>query len=120
MAELEEIMAALAEGVDGTVTVAVGGMDGLLVEQAGSSRPDLTGFIAELANVLAAGGTAMADRLESGSLEELMLVSDNHLAYVRLLSRHLWCLLLLRPDGNLGKARLLSRQAAAGILGALT
>lgn len=120
MTELEEIMASLAEHVDGAVAAAVGGMDGLLVEQTGSGRPDLSGFIAELANVLAAGGTAMSERLDGNGLEELVLVSGSHLAYVRVLNRHLWCLLLLRPDGNLGKARLLSRQAAAGIVRALT
>ncbi|HLR46422.1 MAG TPA: roadblock/LC7 domain-containing protein, partial [Deinococcales bacterium] len=69
MGELEDIMAALAEQVDGAVAAAIGGMDGLLIEQTGSVRQDLSGFIAEVTNVLSAGGTAMADRLGSGNLE---------------------------------------------------
>ena len=116
MTELDEILAGLTDQVDGSVAAAVGGMDGLVVEHAGAAREELSAFVAELTNVLTAAVAAMRGRLESGSLTELILTAERHVAYVRILSADLYCVLLLESGGNIGKARLYSGFAGKRIM----
>lgn len=115
MTELDEILALLVEQVDGAVAAAVAGMDGLLVEQYAPDGTDLTAVAAEFTNVLSSGHSAMADRLDGGELCELILGSERRTGYARILSDDLFCLIVLRAGGNLGKARLCSKQAAQRI-----
>lgn len=111
MMELDEILASLLEGVDGAVSAAVAGMDGLLVEQYPPDAADLTNVAAELANVLsyAAG---VSPGLAGGELQELMLRYEERSVYVRFLASDLYCLVVLGEKGNFGKARLCAKQAA--------
>lgn|SRR5690554_4571608 len=120
MTELDEILAGLTDQVDGSIAAAVGGMDGLVVEQAGGARDELMAFIAELTNVLTAGSAALEGRLDGGPLQELILSAERSVAYVRILNQDLYCVLLLEAGGNLGKARLYSGYAGKRILEALS
>jgi len=119
MTELDEILAGLTEQVDGALAAAVGGMDGLVVEKVGSAREELDAFVAELTNVLTASSSALGHRLDGGPLQELILSAERLTAYVRVLDRDLYCVLLLDVGGNLGKARLYSGYAGKRILEAL-
>ena len=112
MTELDEILSHLVEQVDGAVAAAVAGMDGLLVEQFGDDETDLSAVAAEITNVLASGRNAMSRHLGSGELRELILGSEGRFGYVRLLGNDLFCLMVLEAEGNLGKARLYTEQAA--------
>lgn len=112
MTELDEILAHLVEQVDGALAAAVAGTDGLLVEQYSQDETDLSAVAAELTNVLVSGRAAMSRRLDGGKLRELILASEQRLGYIRLLGNDLFCLIVLNADGNLGKARLFSEQAA--------
>lgn len=117
MTELDEILAHLVEQVDGALAAAVAGMDGLLVEQYSveqysQDETDLAAVAAEITNALMAGRNTMARRLGGGELRELILVSEQRLGYIRLLGNDLFCLIVLDAEGNLGKARLYSQQAA--------
>lgn len=119
MTELDEILAGLTDQVDGAVAAAVGGMDGLVVEQAGGAREELDAFVAELTNVLTASNAALGRRLDGGALQELILSAERTIAYVRVLNRDLYCVLVLEAGGNIGKARLYSGYAGKRILEAL-
>lgn len=117
MTELDEILAHLVEQVDGALAAAVAGTDGLLVEQYSveqysQDETDLAAVAAEITNALVAGRNTMSRRLGGGELRELILVSEQRLGYIRLLGNDLFCLILLGEEGNLGKARLYSEQAA--------
>ena len=119
MTELDDILAGLTDQVDGSVAAAVGGMDGLIIEQAGGARAEMSAFVAELTNVLRAGNAAMNERLSGGNLQELIMSSEHYVAYVRILSDALYCVLLLDAGGNIGKARLYSGHTGKRILEAL-
>src|SRR5690554_6413431 len=119
MTELDEILARLTDQVDGSIAAAVGGMDGLVVEQAGGARDELMAFVAELTNVLTSSSAALADRVGSGPLQEVILSAQHNVAYVRILDRDLYVVLLLEAGGNIGKARLYSGYAGKRILEAL-
>jgi predicted regulator of Ras-like GTPase activity (Roadblock/LC7/MglB family) len=112
MTELDEILSLLVEQVDGALAAAVAGMDGLLVEQFPQDDLDLAAVAAELTNVLVSSRNAMSDRLDGGELRELVLGFERRVGYVRTLGNDLFCLIVLGPDGNLGKARLYGEKAA--------
>lgn len=111
MNELDEILALLVDQVDGAQVAAVAGMDGLLVEQYPAQGRDLSATAAELTNLLSAARTAFAT-LQAGALEEVIVSAENAVGYVRLLPEEMFCVVVLSPDGNLGKARLYSEEAA--------
>jgi predicted regulator of Ras-like GTPase activity (Roadblock/LC7/MglB family) len=112
MTELDEILSLLVEQVDGALAAAVAGMDGLLVEQFPQDNTEMAGVAAELTNVLVSGRNAISNRLEGGPLRELILGCERRVGYVRVLDDDLFCLIVLGPEGNLGKARLYGAQAA--------
>ncbi len=95
---------------------AVGGMDGLLVEQYPHNNTDLSATTAELTNVLNNSRTAFMQGLEGGDLREVIVTSENLVGYTRLLNEDFFCLLVLDALGNIGKARLYSDQAVRHIL----
>jgi predicted regulator of Ras-like GTPase activity (Roadblock/LC7/MglB family) len=116
MTELDEILAHLVDNVDGTVVAAVGGMDGLLVEQYPQNGHDLSATTAELTNVLNSSRTVFMQSFEGGDLKEVIVTSENLVGYTRLLNEDFFCLLVLEALGNIGKARLYSDQAVKHIL----
>jgi predicted regulator of Ras-like GTPase activity (Roadblock/LC7/MglB family) len=119
MTELDDILANLVDQVDGATAVAVGGMDGLLIEQSVTQGQDLAPLLAELTNLLTGGKRAFDSHISGGALTELILTGEQLLTYVRVLGSELFCVMVLETGGNLGKARLYSGQAARHIIEAL-
>lgn len=118
MQDLEEILAQLVQGVDGCLAAAVAGMDGLVIEQSPRESTELAGVVAELTNALSGLSATVSDHLGGGPLHEVIVTSDRRIAYARLLEGDLFCLLVLNRHGNIGKARLLTGEAARKIQGA--
>jgi predicted regulator of Ras-like GTPase activity (Roadblock/LC7/MglB family) len=114
--DLDQILSGLAANVDGALAVAVSGMDGLLVEQHAPQGRDLTVLAAEMTNVLQGARHAFTLALDGGALKEVIITAEQSIGYTRLLGADLFCLILLSPGGNIGKARLYSDQAAKHIL----
>lgn len=118
MTELDEILADLVERVNGATSAAIGGMDGLLIEQVTPGR-DLAPLLAEVTNLLSSGARVLQDHVDGGPLTEVILGGDPLVLHVTRLSDELFCVIVLKAGGNLGKARLYARQAAPLILAAL-
>ncbi len=115
MQELDQILAYLVDNVDGAMSAAVGGMDGLLIEQYPAQGQDLSLLAAEQTNILNNARSAYT-QLQSGALNELIITAEKLIAYTRLLNDELFCVIVMNPAGNIGKARLYSEQAAKRIL----
>ncbi len=110
--ELEEILSNLVSHVDGAVGAALGGMDGLLVEQyAVEAKLNLSTIIAEHANILRNARSAYSNSLAAGSVREVLVTAEHMLGYTRLVTPDFFLTLVLDPKGNIGKARLLGDQA---------
>lgn len=116
--ELEDILAELVDSVDGALVAAVGGMDGLLVEQYPSAQRDLNAATAEVTNLLNTAATTLGDHLDGGAVQELVFTGERLIGYVRVLDPDFFCVLVMNPAGNVGKARLFSEQAGQRVLGA--
>ena len=118
MNELDDILADLVERVNGATAAAIGSMDGLLIEQVTQGQ-ELAPLLAEITNLLSNGARLLQDHVGGGPLTEVILGGDPRVLHVTKLSAELFCVIVLKAGGNLGKARLYSRQAAPFILEAL-
>lgn len=98
------------------MSVAVGGMDGLLIDQYPPQGTDLSALAAEQTNVLASIKSTFSGTLEGGKVNEVIVTSDKLIGYTRLLNDDLFCLIVMNPAGNIGKARLYSEKAAQRML----
>jgi predicted regulator of Ras-like GTPase activity (Roadblock/LC7/MglB family) len=116
MEDLDSVLGFLVDNVDGALSAAIGGMDGLLIAQYPVQGQDLTVIAAEKTRVLAQLRQAYNGALAGGKLGELIVVADRLIGYTRLLTDDLFCLIVMNPSGNIGKARLYSDRAAARIL----
>ena len=104
MSNLEQILERLLTCADGAVAVAVGGMDGLLVEQRPERQPDLTVCVAELTNALVGVRRAVGEALAGGAVAELSIRSEHVVALVRHVTPEHYLLLALEPSADTGAA----------------
>lgn len=120
MQELDQILAYLVDNVDGALSVAIGAMDGLLVEQYPQQGVDLSAMAAEETKIITTTQSAFKNALQSGDIQEIIITSERLIGYTRLFNSELFCLLTMNPSGNIGKARLYVEQSMPKILEVLT
>lgn len=116
----ETLLHELLDRVDGAFAVALGTLEGLLVEGVGRRRVDLEAAVAEHAALLRQARAAYAGSLGTPRVEELLVGGHPVVGYARMVragsssregfsSRRgpldLFLLLLLEAGGNLGQAR---------------
>ena len=126
MHDLETILERLLEESEGAELAAVGGMDGLVVEQRpspgvlasrtgeppGGRSPDLAVCVAELTNALAGARRAVGEALEGGAIEAVQVRSERRLLMVRHVTPAHYLLLGLRLGANASAAELALESAA--------
>jgi uncharacterized protein len=114
--ELDELLSSLVNDVDGALGAAIGGMDGLLIEQyAADSSLNLDTIIAEHANILKATKAAYSSTLTAGNVTEILITAEQMLGFTKEVTPEFFLTIILEPKGNVGKARLLGQQAAGRI-----
>ena len=93
--------------------VAIVGMDGIVVEeQKRDSQLDLQTLGAEFSGLLKTAGK-LAESVEFGDVMELMTSTERFVAILRQITVEYFLILVIRADGNVGKARFLLRRAGA-------
>jgi uncharacterized protein len=114
--ELDELLSTLVNDVDGALGAAIGGMDGLLIEQyAADSSLNLDTIIAEHANILKSIKAAYSTSLTAGNVTEIMITAEQILGFTKEITSEFFLTIIIEPKGNVGKARLLGQQAAGRI-----
>jgi uncharacterized protein len=118
--ELDQILAQLVVNTDGALGAALGGMDGLLIEQfAKEGKLALGNVVAEHSNLLRSAKTAYATSLLAGEVDELFVSSEKMIGFTKRINAEFFVTLMLEPNGNIGKARLLLEQAVRQLKGLL-
>jgi predicted regulator of Ras-like GTPase activity (Roadblock/LC7/MglB family) len=93
--------------------IAVVGMDGIIVEEKKrDTQMDLPMLGAEFSGLFKTAGR-LSESVEFGEVSELMTSADRSVVILRRVTAEYFLILVMRPDGNLGKARFLLRRAVS-------
>lgn len=117
MRSLEEILDRLLAQSDGGLAAALGGMDGLLVEQrpAGGGDGDLSIAVAELTGALADLRRAVTDALQGGPVTAVEVRSERVRTLVRHVSSDHYLMLTVHPAADVGLAERALNEATDAV-----
>jgi predicted regulator of Ras-like GTPase activity (Roadblock/LC7/MglB family) len=105
----------LLNGIEGAVSCALMGFDGITVDisskEAAAAGPDIQTLSMEFAHLIAQARRTLAS-VDAGALEEFTLRTDKLTLVVRLLTPEYFLACAILPNGNLGRARYLMRLSA--------
>ncbi len=115
MRSLEEILDRLLAQADGGLAAALGGMDGLLVEQRPAGDGDLSIAVAELTGALADLRRAVTDALQGGPVTAVEVRSERVRTLVRHVSSDHYLMLTLHPAADVGLAERALNEATDAV-----
>jgi len=108
----------LLNGIEGAVSCALMGFDGITVDisskAAAASGPDIQTLSMEFAHLIAQARRTL-ESVDAGALEEFTLRTDKLTLVVRLLTPEYFLACAILPTGNLGRARYLMRLSAPAL-----
>jgi predicted regulator of Ras-like GTPase activity (Roadblock/LC7/MglB family) len=108
----------LLNGIEGAVSCALMGFDGITVDisskEAAAGGPDIQTLSMEFAHLIAQARRTL-ESVDAGALEEFTLRTDKMTLLVRLLTSEYFLACAILPTGNLGRARYLMRLSAPAL-----
>ena len=108
----------LLNGIEGAVSCALMGFDGITVDisskETAAGGPDIQTLSMEFAHLIAQARRTL-ESVDAGALEEFTLRTDKMTLVVRLLTPEYFLACAILPRGNLGKARYLMRLSAPAL-----
>lgn len=108
----EEIIKDIVDNVEGCLTGIMMGIDGVMVESYKKSEEfeDITTMSIEFTNILREI-RASSEQLKVGNVEELTIKSDSMIFLIKMINEEYFVAIVLKPQGNYGKARYLIRKS---------
>lgn len=99
-----DVLTGIRERVDGALAASLIGLDGIAVETVGDRNVPLDILGAEF------GGFVKSIRhsnteLDTGEVSQFSLVTEKYITFLSAVTSDYYILLVLRPDGNYGRAR---------------
>lgn len=95
----------VAERVDGTLAVSLIGLDGIAIETVKTGgEPPLEAMGAEFGGFIKSVRVTNTE-LDTGEILQFSLVTEKYVAFLSAVTSEYYVLLVLRPDGNYGRAR---------------
>lgn len=116
----DEVVQNAVQNVHGGLAAVIMGRDGISLSQfrAETAEVDIETLGIEYANLFAEI-TKAAQTLGSGSVQEVMLLTDQYQILIRAINPEYFIALILAPNGNLGKGRFVLRVSIPKILAEL-
>lgn len=99
-----EVLAALQQNVEGTMAVSLIGLDGIAVETINDHNVPLDILGAEFGSFVKSIRHANTE-LNTGEVLQFSLVTEKYITFLSEVTPDYYILLVLRPDGNYGRAR---------------
>ena len=99
-----EVLRALADRVEGTLAVSLIGLDGIAVETVSNDSVPLEAMGAEFGGFIKSVRVTNTE-LDTGEVLQFSLVTEKYIAFLSAVTSEYYVLLVLRPDGNYGRAR---------------
>ena len=99
-----EVLGNVAERVEGTLAVSLIGLDGIAVETFSVGAAPLEAMGAEFGSFIKSIRVTNTE-LDTGEVLQFSLVTEKYIAFLSAVTPEYYVLLVLRPDGNYGRAR---------------
>ncbi len=98
------VLEQIRDRVDGTLAVSLIGLDGIAIEAVNHDSVPLDTMGAEFGNFVKAIGVANTE-LNTGDVVQFSLVTEKYIAFLSAVTGGYYVLLVMKPDGNYGRAR---------------
>jgi predicted regulator of Ras-like GTPase activity (Roadblock/LC7/MglB family) len=100
----KEVLGGIRERVEGALAVSLIGLDGIAIESVRGDNVPLEAMGAEF------GGFVKSIRVSdtefhTGDVQQLALATDRYVTFLSAVTQEYYVLLVMRPDGNYGRAR---------------
>ena len=99
-----EVLRAIADRVNGTLAVSLIGLDGIAIETVSYDSIPLEAMGAEFGGFIKSVRVTNTE-LDTGEVLQFSLVTEKYIAFLSAVTSEYYVLLVLRPDGNYGRAR---------------
>ena len=99
-----EVLGAIADRVEGTLAVSLIGLDGIPIETVSYDSVPLDAMGAEFGGFIKSVRVTNTE-LDTGEVLQFSLVTEKYIAFLSAVTSEYYVLLVLRPDGNYGRAR---------------
>lgn len=103
MAAFRQVLSGIRDRVEGTLAVSLIGLDGIAIDSLNEGQVPLDVLGAEF------GGFIKSIRpnaeLDTGEVLQFSLVTEKYITFLSAVTPEYFILLVLRPDGNYGRAR---------------
>jgi predicted regulator of Ras-like GTPase activity (Roadblock/LC7/MglB family) len=110
-----DLLESITGKVEGTLGAIVMGMDGISVEKCfPDGSVNIESLAAEYTPLLRASSNASQD-IGQGPLQELIVSTNSNIIAIRMITSEYFLLLLLKEDGNIGRARFELRKARCAL-----
>jgi predicted regulator of Ras-like GTPase activity (Roadblock/LC7/MglB family) len=100
----KDVLRSVADHVDGTLAVSLIGLDGIAVETVSYDSVPLEAMGAEFGGFIKSVRVTNTE-LDTGEVLQFSLVTEKYIAFLSAVTSEYYVLLVLRPDGNYGRAR---------------
>ena len=100
----KEVLGAIADRVEGVLAVSLIGLDGIPIETVSYDSAPLEAMGAEFGGFIKSVQVTNTE-LDTGEVLQFSLVTENYIAFLSAVTSEYYVLLVLRPDGNYGRAR---------------
>ncbi|HEX6159643.1 MAG TPA: hypothetical protein VF111_05720 [Thermoanaerobaculia bacterium] len=99
-----EVLQGIQERVEGTMAITLIGLDGIAIETINVERVPLDVLGAEFGGFIKSIRLANTE-LNTGEIQQFALVTEKYVTFMSEVTPEYYVLLVLRPDGNYGRAR---------------
>jgi predicted regulator of Ras-like GTPase activity (Roadblock/LC7/MglB family) len=99
-----DVLSGLRDRVEGAIAASLIGLDGIAVETVGAGQVPLDVLGAEFGGFIKSIQNTNTE-LDTGEVLQFTLVTENYVTFLSEVTPEYYILLVLRPDGNYGRAR---------------
>ena len=100
----KEVLHGIADRVNGTLAVSLISLDGIAIETVSYDSVPLEAMGAEFGGFIKSIRVTNTE-LDTGEVLQFSLVTEKYIAFLSAVTSEYYVLLVLRPDGNYGRAR---------------
>jgi len=99
-----DVLTRLRDGIEGAIAASLIGLDGIAVETVGAGEVPLDVLGAEFGGFIKSIQNTNTE-LDTGEVLQFTLVTEKFITFLSEVTPEYYILLVLRPDGNYGRAR---------------